>query len=487
MNLASVTQWPSQGLNWLQHGKPAMVTVIITTVALAALAMSAIALLFTASAAVLGILIGASVVVLTSFAIHGLQLFSEYIPNQFHVLTGDLKPEEAIPVPDHAKSLLGRIFRISVFQFGAGGRCFENFLINRWRQHLFDHSFFSCKDNYTGERAEKARIEYREIFQESDFHLEPVESTLDGIYMNAALLKLEIEARGGSWERRDHSFVIVPPTVVKGEWTAFYQLLQKRMGWKEETVGGAQVLITAKSVDGVLDIGDPNRKLRCMLMLDIHSPYVLNKSYIAHCLGYGIDVCAYDAKRHVSEAGMYEDADAVVEWLKGQRVNPAEVCVTGSCGDTFLGMHLIQKYADQGLGAFLENPPLSIREVSSRQGLIPSWVTQNYMDAVQAPKNSELDREVEDGFDSMTKAKAITGGDGLILIAATQGDEMTPPEKVEELYEKLHGKMAGTEYILSDPNESDTDKKLSDPHMMTPHLNPKVWRKFLEHFGLTNV
>ncbi len=427
-------------------------------------------------------------VVLTSLAIHGIQLFSAYIPDQFRLLLGDLKPEEAIPVPDHAKSLLGRIFRISVFQFGAGGRCFEDFLINRWRQHLFDHSFFSCKDNYTEERAEKACVEYREIFGETcSFELNPTESIVNGAYFSAKKLLEKIEGFGATWGRKGSCFAIAPPKDITPEWTAFYNVLKKRMGWKEESVDGEQLLVTAKDVGGVLDIGDQNRKLCCMLVLDIHSPYVLNKNYIAQCLGHGIDVCAYDAKRYVSEAGMYEDAGAVVEWVKAKGVNLDQVCVTGSCGDTFLGMHLVQKYADQGLGAFLENPPLSVREVSSRQGAIPSWITQNYMDAVQAPKDSKLDKKIEDGFDSMAKAKVIVDGDGRILIAATQGDEMTPPEKVKELYEELHGKIAGTEYVLSNPNELVTNKKLSDPHMMTPHLNPKVWRKFLEHFLLVNI
>ena len=464
-----------------------MFTVVITTVALAALAMSATALLFTATAALWGILIAASVVILVSLAIHGIQLFSDYIPNEFRVLFGNLQPEEAMPVPDHAKSLLGRIFRISIFQFGAGGRCFEDFLINRWRQHLFDHSFFSCKDNYSEKRADTARAEYKEVFgTECSVELKPIESTVQAAHFSVDKLRRKLKGFGATWERKEHCFVITPPKNITTEWTTFYSVLKKRMGWKEESVGGEPLLVTAKNVDGILDIGDSNRGLQCMLVLDIHSPYVLNKNYIAHCLGYGIDVCAYDAKRYVSEAGMYEDARAVVENLKKSVVDLAKVCVTGSCGDTFLGMHLVQHYAGEGLGAFLENPPHSVREVSSRQGAIPSWVTQNYMDAVQALKNSKLDKSVEDGFDSMAKAKAIVGGDGRILIAATQGDKMTPPEKVQELYEELHRKMAGAEYILSDPSESDTDKKLSDPHMMTPHLNPKVWRKFLEHFGLTN-
>ena len=369
---------------------------------------------------------------------------------------------------------IGKIFRGYVFPQSVNGGSFDNGLIDLLREKIKGHSVFSCIAKTPCGEIGASLLSYEEIFgKDAFFTLEKGEIFIQGVYLDARLLKQRIQEFGGRWERiaeaDSQSFAVIFQRKLLQEKKVrqFYDVLKERL-WSEEISlnDRENALITAKKVENMPELDNPkkpSRLLQCMLRIDIADPYTMHWGPVATYVGMGVNLCKYDSRDTsegsvISEGACYEDAEIVFNFLqKEKQLAPSNICVSANSKSTLVAMNLIKDHAKDGLSALLKNPPLSMKNAVSQLGSIPKWIAEHWEPSLQEGL------ETEDGFDSLKKIDHMEAGSltSRILLVFDKKSKETSEEKVQNLFTKFRSKVPNTECIIKN-DKIDLDVKVQE-------------------------
>lgn len=387
-------------------------------------------------------------------------------------------------------SFLSRIVRLCVFKFAVlpVSTIYQRFILDRWNNHFSGSGFFGCSGNFDASRAQRMVNALLELGGE-EIRIAPRdnEANLQVIKLTAAVLKSKVENLGGVWEKNGTEILIRSPGSKTSEWNSFYQNTLKKIFPKESIVDGNSVLVTAPHAE--LIPFDGQEKTRCVLFSRLGRSFVMNKYEIAYFLGRGIDVVVYDTRGvlnsegYPSEAGLYNDIDAVGEEVM-RTYSPNEVCIYGSCGDSFSAMHLFKRYHAEGINLILDNAPASLDRVLSRVNCIAAYIFSFVSDYIKAPKVSAYAGVKEDGFNSLEKMLDLPVPTediqyGYVVLSETIGDSTAPPAEVKEMAALLREKGNNVSVLTNRAEDSQMKEGQADPHLANPLRNPKLQDGYL--------
>ena len=360
-------------------------------------------------------------------------------------------------------SCLARIVRLGIFKIGIlpFATCYERFILDRWQNLFSGYGYCGCSGNYDVTRAQRMTEALLDLGgEESRVVPRDGEANLQVIKLTASALKSKIEALGGVWEKSETQIIIKPPHELTSEWNTFYRNSLKKIFPNETVIEGKSCLITSPEAELIPFNG--TEKTKCVLFSRLGKSYVMNKSEIGYFLGKGIDVSVYDTRGvlnsvgYPSEAGLYNDIDAVADNIM-ESYKPSEVCIYGSCGESFAAMHLFKRFQSSGINMILENIPASLDRAMIRISWFAAWIFSFFSEFLKAPKIPAFLTTPEDGFNSISKLESLPDSEenadyGYVVLAKTEGDSISPPEEVEEIAELIR-KKGNRVHVLSNRAE----------------------------------
>jgi hypothetical protein len=413
-------------------------------------------------------------------------------------------PHQIAVVPSRKDGLCGRIMRVSMFQMAAAYDGWLERLAFKWRWNQL-HQVKCCSEQgrYNPARCRDSDRILSELGGEK-FSVIPrdKEARINGIYFDPTVIKKKIAALGGSWEKIEHDgkshFAIRPPKVKNQEWKKNADKVLLQMYWKPAS-WDKDLIITAEDVGNALPLGENNK---CVLIIDVTVPAPMQRREIGKFIGLGCHVAISNARGIVidpkeiepqtgviTEAACYEDLGCVMEFLHTEKgIAKSQVILRGNCLNAAIAVQLVAKYAKNGINAFLDNVPLSPREILEGYPKLLKFY-DSYIGATKSLPASPL-RQLgirENGFDAMATIQdmpVFPACASKVLFVGTKGDIATPPEKVKRVYHQLSRKLPfNCKYFCQDLSQIPNGENLN-AHMASSIRNPQVQEIFLKHFGL---
>ncbi|NGX39365.1 MAG: hypothetical protein KR126chlam1_00691 [Chlamydiae bacterium] len=246
--------------------------------------------------------------------------------------------------------------------------------------------------------------------------------------LKAEDLEERIIERGGTWEKRENCFVIIPPEDGSLEWKEFEaNCLLNKTGWKKESIDGKEVIVTSKNADLV--------KQHQYWALHSHSagfPFVQERERIGFWLGMKQNICLYDQRGIwksdgiASEKGHYLDIEAVYKQLVSEQgPRPSEVVLTGSCGGVLLAAHLKRLHHEEGIHIISEKSFVDlVKEMIDPQHFLPRWIAKWNLDAIKSRDIPQSIGPEEDNFSIENKWKGLPFSvEGKVIIVQARNDQ----------------------------------------------------------------
>ena len=403
-------------------------------------------------------------------------------------------------------SLCGRLMRVCIFQMASANEGWLESLAFKWRWNQL-HQVKCCLEEgrYIPARCRESERILSDLGGEK-FSVIPRdrEAVIQGMYFDPAVIKDKIAKLGGCWEKIHHGgqehFAIRAPKVKTQDWNIFADKTLCRMGWKTAS-WDQDLIITAENVGNAPSIG---KNEKCVLIIEVTVPGPMQRKEIGKFIGLGCRVAINNARGIVvdpkeigpktgliTEAACHEDLNCVMDYLhKNKRIDKSSVILRGNCLNAAIAIPLIAEHAKSGICAFLDNVPMSPREILQGHPKMIRFYDANIA-ATQSLASSPLRQSgiPENGFnaiDTIHRMPVFSSSASKVLMIGTLGDFATPPEKVEQVYNQLKNKLpsSGCEYFCQDPSLIPGGENLS-AHLASSIRNPGVQSLFLRHFGMS--
>lgn len=416
------------------------------------------------------------------------------------------------PIPSVASlprndSWLGRLVRVAMFQMAAANDGFIERYAFQWKwNQLHQVSCCNSKGSYDPQRCRDSQRILMQLGGEP-FSVIPrdKEAVIQGMFFDPKQVKCQIEQLGGTWEKTQHEnkdyFVIKPPKEKSVLWDEFFKQVLEKMYWKSAP-WDQNVIITAENVEDVELIREENK---CVMMIDVTVPWPMHRREIGKFIGLGCQVVIHNARGVVidsqevsaetgiiSEAACYEDIGVVLTYLQQMKgIAKSDVILRGSCLNAAIAVHILAQYAQEGINAFLDNVPISPREILEGHTFHEA-LYDSYIKATQSLPDSPLRTQFgiqENGFNSFETIKQMPlslSSSSKVLLTATEGDFATPPEKVERVFKELCTKfsISNCQYVLQNLAQFEEGETLT-AHMASAIRNSSIQKIFLNHFNMT--
>ncbi len=387
-------------------------------------------------------------------------------------------------------AFLERIVRLAVFKYAVlpFSTCYQRFFLRRFQNHFAGYGYCGYKSYFDETRAQSMINTLREFGGEVRWIIpKDGEARLQMVHLTVSSLRKKIESLGGSWEKQGGDIAIRPPKKLTPEWNQFYCDHLKRVFPIKKIDEEGESLVTAVGAEKIPF--NENIKPECILFSSFAGPMVMKKHELAFFLGQGMDICIYDGRGlfnsqgYATEEGRYNDIDAVADELLNHYRGPEAITIYGSCGESFPATYLFKKYHAEGINLIFVNAPLSLERALERTNKVAFWIFKFFKNIIRAPLRSNCRHVPGDGFDTYKKLTELSnyreGKYGYALLINTEGDEMAPPEEVEEMG-KMLGEKGNFVVVLQNHSEDcpvrrglENDAHLSDP-LKNPYLKSKI-------------